>query len=202
MKAIYDMWRDDILFASRTCEQFSYRKHHPGHTKSSQMLTLDERYQGIKWNESGDSRSFVLDTREAITLKDLRTLLAGRDFEAYQVYKEKILLDGLPRLLDGSDLAHQKVALLGDQGSGTTLLRRYLEQITGIATGSDVTADGALPLSAMGMIGEHIVDGRTWITRTTYPIRKAQSYNNFLDFSCSKIIMIARNPADVIEAKM
>ena len=70
----------------------------------------------MKWNEDPhEPRSFFLDTREAITLKDLRTLLSGRDFEAYQVYKDNILNDSLPRLLDGDDLGHQKVALLSTQ---------------------------------------------------------------------------------------
>ena len=160
------------------------------------------RYKGIRWNENGKASSFAHDSREAIFLKDLRTLLSSRDFNAYKAYHDSILSDGYLRLLDGRDMAHQKVALLGDQGSGTTLLRRYLELITGIATGSDVTSDGALPLSAMGLVGEHIVDEHTWITRTTYPIRKAQAYDSFQDFQCNKIIMMARNPADVIDAKL
>ena len=97
---------------------------------------------------------------------------------------------------------HQKVALLADEGSGTTLLRRYLELITGIATGSDVTPDCPVPLSALGLIGEHNVGNFTWITRTTYPIRKAQSTKKFMDFECNKLIVLARNPADVIETKL
>lgn len=89
------------------------------------------------------------------------------------MYKDKILQDGLPRFLDGSSLGPQKVALLADQGSGATLLRRYLEQVTGIATGSDVVPGSTQPLSALGMVGEHIVDARVWISRTAYPIHKA-----------------------------
>lgn len=82
-RVVYDMWRDDILWASASCEQFSHRKGHPSFLKSSELLRTDKRYQGIVWNEADAAKSFVLDTREAITLKDLRTLLQGRDFEAY-----------------------------------------------------------------------------------------------------------------------
>lgn len=126
-RVIYDMWRDDILWASPTCEQFAHHKCHPSYSKASELLRTDERYQGIAWQGTGTQRSFALATREAINLKDLRTLLQGRDSEAYQVYRDRILEDGLPRLLDETDLGHQKVALLADRGSGSTLLRRYLE---------------------------------------------------------------------------
>ena len=90
-RVIYDMWRDDILWASPTCEQFAHHRRHPTFLKSSELLRTDRRYQGIQWNETVAPKSFVLDTREAINLKDLRTLLHGRDFEAYQVYQDRIL---------------------------------------------------------------------------------------------------------------
>ena len=82
--------------------------------KSSGLLSNDKRFEGLMWAEPGPPYGFMLESREAITYKDLRTLLSGKDFEAYKVYKEKILQDGLPRLLDGEDLGHQKVAILGD----------------------------------------------------------------------------------------
>ena len=62
--------------------------------------------------------------------------------------------------------------------------------------------DCVQPLSALGLIGEHIVDERTWVTRTSYPIRKAQSTKKFIDFECNKVVVLARNPADVIETKL
>ena len=71
--------------------------------KSSQLLKQDE-FGGLQWQ--ANMQSFVLSSREAITLTELRTLLSGRDFGAYQVYKDKILQDGYPRLLDGKDLGH------------------------------------------------------------------------------------------------
>lgn len=199
-RVVYDMWRDDILWASPTCEQFAHRKCHPSFLKSSELLRTDRRFQGVTWSEAAP-KSFFSESREAINLKDLRTLLQGRDFEAYQVYKDRILQDGLPRLLDGADLEHQKVALLADQGTGATLLRRYLELVTGIATGSDAAAGSAQPLSVMGMIGEHIVDERVWISRTTYPIRAGQ-HEQFHDFDSNKLLVLVRNPVDVILSKL
>lgn len=103
-RVVCDMWRDDILWASNTCEQFSHRAIRKGDSsfvKSSELLLKDNRYQGITWDEA--SPGFVGDARELINLSDLRTLLAGRDFEAYKAYHDKILQDGLPRLLDGVD---------------------------------------------------------------------------------------------------
>lgn len=51
------------------------------------------------------------------------------------------------------------------------------------------------------MVGEHIVDDRVWITRTTYPIRKGEN-ESFHNFDCNKVLMLVRNPVDVLLAKM
>lgn len=74
--------------------------------------------------------------------------------------------------------------------------------VTGIATGSDQAPGSTQPLSALGMVGEHIVDARVWITRTTYPIRKCQVNDSFTNFQCNKILAMVRNPADVLHAKL
>lgn len=75
--------------------------------------------------------------------------------------------------------------------SGNTFLRKYLELITGITTGSEVEANvWHLPL-----IGEQIVDDRVWVVKSHGPITRVISCE---DFSMNKIIVLMRNPFAVI----
>jgi hypothetical protein len=57
--------------------------------------------------------------------------------------------------------------------SGNTMLRKYLENITGIATGSDQIMKFTLNVSLQyqGFKGESVVQDRTWINKTHYPWR-------------------------------
>ena len=91
---------------------------------------------------------------------------------------------------------------MGDQHSGQYLLRSYLELITGIATGSDTQANSQdPPLNTQGFIGEHIVDDRIWLAQTDHPLRLGPA-SAFHDFTCNKLLVIVRNPIDVLLAKM
>lgn len=49
------------------------------------------------------------------------------------------------------------------------MLRRYVEQITGIFTGATFPLHTATSLQAMGLAGEYIVDDRCWIIKSHAP---------------------------------
>jgi len=57
--------------------------------------------------------------------------------------------------------------------SGNTFLRKYLENITGIATGSDQLMKFCLTvqLQFQGFKGEGIVKDRCWINKSHFPFR-------------------------------
>jgi len=75
--------------------------------------------------------------------------------------------------------------------SGNTFLRKYLEIITGVTTGSEVEASvWHLPL-----IGENIVDDSVWIIKSHGPIARVRTCE---DFKMNKIIVLMRNPFAVI----
>jgi hypothetical protein len=78
--------------------------------------------------------------------------------------------------------------------SGNTLLRKYLENITGIVTGGDtIYAKLDKELVDSGLVGEGIFDERTWIVKSHYPERfTPQRYFN------DRIVLIVRNPLDSI----
>lgn len=62
------------------------------------------------------------------------------------------------------------VAFMSYPRSGNSFLRRYLELITGIYTGSDIQIDMCLSLQQMGLLGEQTVDGHCWINKTHSPV--------------------------------
>ena len=65
-------------------------------------------------------------------------LLSGSDYKAYAAYKEKFFDDGLPRFLDGQLIEGEKISYQTFPRSGSTFLRKYLELVTGIPTGSEM----------------------------------------------------------------
>ncbi len=81
--------------------------------------------------------------------------------------------------------------------SGSTLLRRLLEEATGVITGSDTAP--LLPLSSSltqhGFQGEGVVDERVHIIKTHWPERKG-----WRRFSARRVIIVVRNPFHAIES--
>ena len=77
-------------------------------------------------------------------------------------------LDGLEKedLQDG-------VVMSSYPRSGNTLLRSYLEKITGLVTGSDTDISHGLNKALLnaGLQGEGLVDKRVWVIKTHYPER-------------------------------
>ncbi len=99
-------------------------------------------------------------------------------------------------LLEDKDARRQdKVALASYPRSGNSLLRRHLENMTNIITGSDSDPERFLikALTRMGFQGEGIVDSSVWITKTHFPER--MGYAKLL---CRRAILLVRNPFDCI----
>jgi hypothetical protein len=82
--------------------------------------------------------------------------------------------------------------------SGNSFLRKFLEQITGIYTGSDGNIKMGVMLQHTGLLGEnHFGDDTVWITKAHYPYMQAHA-----PWTADKIICIVRNPIDVIPSYM
>ena len=72
-----------------------------------------------------------------INLKKLMALFKSKDEQLWQ--RAKWIFDGEFRFLDGEPNLSNKVAFCSFPRSGNSFLRRYLELLTGIASGSDNT---------------------------------------------------------------
>lgn len=76
------------------------------------------------------------------------------------------------------------------------MLRRFIELISGIYTGSDMNVRMTANLQFVGMHGEGTVadDNLVWVTKTHYPM---ESPFGSTKFNSQKQIVIVRNPIDV-----
>ena len=97
---------------------------------------------------------------------------------SYDVYMQRFEEKTYPKYYDSdpkflSTNSFEKVILASYPRSGNTLLRKYLEQITKVITGSDSSIKRRLvkDLKDRGMHGEGIVDSRVWVVKTHYPER-------------------------------
>ena len=103
--------------------------------------------------------------------------------------------DGL-RFLDGTDMATDSVVFQSWPRTGNSMLRRYLEDVTGIFTGADGNIFTSVGLQTMGLVGEETTSDTNlvWITKTHWPL---DSVNKGV-FRAQKMIKIVRNPLDTI----
>jgi len=96
--------------------------------------------------------------------------------------------------LDGTQNKSNKIGFQSFPRSGNTFLRKYCELLTGVETGGDNTLNVNVHLQLQGLKGEHIVDDTVWIVKTHSPWIMPDAPV----FHCNKMIVIVRNPLDVI----
>ena len=63
----------------------------------------------------------------------------------------------------------QKVSLSTYPRSGNSFIRKYLQLITGVTTGSDLILSICVDLQMNNFIGEEIFDDSVWITKSHDP---------------------------------
>jgi len=96
--------------------------------------------------------------------------------------------------LKGDKIDGDRTVFTGYPKSGTSLLRKYLEKPTGLLTGSDVSLTYSLPAQMQGRKGLGIVDDRVWFVQSHFPLLTPEAEY----FKTNKLIVIVRNPLDVI----
>ena len=127
--------------------------------------------------------------------------MRGLDFNKFKanLLNTNHIVEELPELsfLDGLEKQDLQdgVVMSSYPRSGNTLLRSYLEKITGLVTGSDTDISHGLnrALLTAGLQGEGLVDKRVWIIKTHYPER----YGGTM-FGAERSILLVRNPLDAI----
>lgn len=117
-------------------------------------------------------------------------MLATENVDKVTEVPKLAFLDGLEA---GTD--QDAVVLTSYPRSGNTLLRGYIERITGLVTGSDcdITKKLNVALMNMGLAGEGLVDKRVWTIKTHYPERYGKT-----KFGAERAILLVRSPLDCI----
>ena len=86
------------------------------------------------------------------------------------------------RFLDGTDITGQQIALESIVRSGNSFLRRIIELITGVYTGSDMNSNVTLHfMCGWNMPGEETVaqDNLCWVTKTHWPMESPLGSKKF-----------------------
>ena len=102
------------------------------------------------------------------------------------------------RFLDGKvSLDGERVACLSFMRSGSTLLRQFLERVTGVYTGNDGPSSASLYEAMKGRAGQgHVSDNdKVWITSTHFPYKMAETRQSI---EAQRVLCVVRNPLDVI----
>jgi len=105
------------------------------------------------------------------------------------------------RFLDGKvDLTGNRICLASFPRTGTVMLRKYMESISGIHTGSDMSLIITNGVQMMGMAGENHVpdDGTVWVTKSHWPSPPPPMTQR--DFTMDRAIVLVRNPIDVMSS--
>jgi len=129
----------------------------------------------LNWNYMKD----LLLSKDLTRLKELEWI----DERTFRFLDSKVKMDG------------QKVCFASYPRSGNSFLRRFIESITGIVTGSDIGLEIVLNLQTCGLPGEaHCNEDNVWITKT----HGCLNTNFSPSFTANKLILLYRNPFDVI----
>ena len=80
--------------------------------------------------------------------------------------------------------------------SGNSFFRKLIEQVVGVATGSNLMNNALLNfmLCAGGLKGEQFADDRVWLIKTHFPYM----YPKTFPFSGQTAIVLVRNPLDML----
>jgi len=127
-----------------------------------------------------------------LNINELLRLLRSSDEKLWK--ESEWMFKGGFRFLDGSPNKSNKIAFASFPRSGNTFLRKYSEMLTGVQTGADNTLDVNIALQMQKMKGEDIVDDTVWIVKTHSPWCMPYAP----PFKANKIMVIVRNPIDVI----
>ena len=133
------MYRADALYANRDFSKFSLVKF------SDDYKTFSEQIQKLYPGYALDERFRVtpMPTTPTLNLKQILALMKNKD----SLSEHLAWFEGGSKYLDGEDIGSEKVCLTSYHRSGNTFMRKYLEAITGIATGADTSLDVSLSLS-------------------------------------------------------
>lgn len=126
------MAQRDYLYADPIFTKFSTRRISPEYMTFSEKIA--QRYPGYLLNKEGQIVSF---NDHAVHIDDLLGLLRSKDISAYEKNKDHFW-GFSPRYTTKNSKEQLSIVYATYPRSGNSLMRKYFENCTGTATGSDM----------------------------------------------------------------
>jgi hypothetical protein len=130
----------------------------------------------------------------SIDMDELLTLFRSKDLARYS--KLKALWFGKQaRFTTGKAVEQSSILYTTYPRSGNSLMRKHFENVTGIATGSDMVMRHGpnVALQFCGFKAEGIMDERVWIKKSHYPLKLHFQQG----FKSDIAVICTRNPLDI-----
>ena len=132
MGIVYNLFREDILLADANCAFFTTRAS-PGFKTFSMLLR--EKFAGMHgYRCLNDGRIFPT-TARTVSLEFLLAMLRSSD-ASLLIANAWIWEEAGFRFLDGAPISGRRISLNSFPRTGNSFVRRLIEQVTGVATGS------------------------------------------------------------------
>ena len=153
--AIFDLVRNDEVLTDDLMNRYTLDQKHQADSQTNyEYLSdrMDMKFPGYEM----DDRCFIVPKKDTPTVKFswLKDLLLSKDLSRE---KELDWIDSEGyRFLDKSeDMLGNMVAFQSFPRTGNTFLRRYLENITGVFTGADMSIKWTTAEAMMGQLGQN-----------------------------------------------
>jgi Sulfotransferase domain len=196
-----NLTRSNAFYCNPDCTKYSTRKLNESYRTFTEALKdqYPEYSVNSKWLIVNDTDIEVdYEHMRTTMLSKVADLQRGGDMELintlYKSGKKRLLRTTNP---DGSRKAVKapRVTYTSYPRSGNTMVRKYFESITGLATGSDQVMKFNLnvALQYTGFMAEGITDDRIWMQKTHFPTKFP--YQNA--FGTQVLLCCVRNPLDV-----
>ena len=129
-----------------------------------------------------------------INLDELLALFRSKDIARYHQVKDRFF-GKQARYTTANAQEQTSVMYTTYPRAGNSLMRKYFENITGVATGSDMVMKHGpnVALQYCGFKGEGLMDDRAWIKKSHYPIR----FHFMKGFDSEIAVICTRNPFDI-----
>jgi hypothetical protein len=170
--ALLDLYMDDKVLADREVNLFTLNPAHQHNPMNeTNFMLYSDRIRAVYPSYELDNKNRVVAGPETPTLNfnEVVSILLSKDLNRNEELKWVEKETG-GRFLDKSvSMRNHGMAFLSYPRSGNTMLRVFLETITGITTGAAETLEGGgVSLQTAGLKGEmHVCEDDTvWITKT------------------------------------
>jgi hypothetical protein len=130
-------------------------------------------------------------------LNDLLTMLKSKDENVFKA--SGWLWEGTDfKFLDGQPIEPNHINFSSFPRSGNSFLRRFIEQISGLSTGSAWGIHSGTILQVSGFAGEAYTSDHVWVVKTMHPMIMPQGLvKGTVPYNANKSIVCVRNPLDV-----